>query len=181
VAGEFAEAAIGTERLELSPLRAADADQLVGVLGDPALREFIGGRPDTLEELRCRYEAMVAGPGRPGELWRNWVVRRRADAAAVGTVQATLTRRAGGWRAEVAWVVGVPWQGRGYAVEAARALVGWLEAAGAGEIVAHIHPGHAASARVAAGAGLVATADEVDGERVWRRPGRGPGPPPLRS
>ena len=181
MAGEFAEAAIGTERLELSPLRVADADELVGVLGDPALHEFIGGRPDTLEELRRRYAAMVAGPGRPGELWRNWVVRRRADNAAVGTVQATLTRHAGGWRAEVAWVVGVPWQGRGYAVEAARALVGWLEAAGAGEIVAHIHPGHAASARVSAGAGLVATDDEVDGERVWRRPGWGPGPPRLRS
>jgi len=77
-----------------------------------------------------------------------------------------------GWKAEVAWVVGVPWQGRGYAAEAARALVGWLEAAGVGEIVAHIHPDHVASARVAAGAGLVATADEVDGERVWRSRGR---------
>jgi RimJ/RimL family protein N-acetyltransferase len=164
----LAEAAIGTERLVLRPLRAADADELVGVLGDPALHEFTGGRPDTLAELRRRYAAMVAGPGRPGELWRNWVVRRRADGAAVGTVQATLTRHGGGWTAEVAWVVGVPWQGRGYAVEAARALVGWLAAAGVGEIVAHIHPGHAASARVAGGAGLVATDDEVDGERVWR-------------
>ena len=178
---DLAEAPIGTERLVLRPLRVGDAEEMVAVLGDPALHEFIGGRPDTLEELRRRYAAMVAGPGRPSELWRNWVVRRRADAAAVGTVQATLTRQAGGWRAEVAWVVGVPWQGRGYAVEAARALVGWLEAAGAGEIVAHIHPGHAASARVSAGAGLVATDDEVDGERVWRRPGRGPGPPRLRS
>jgi RimJ/RimL family protein N-acetyltransferase len=168
---EFAEATIGTGRLVLSPLRVADADELVGVLGDPALHEFIGGRPDTLAELRRRYAAMVAGPGRPGELWRNWVVRRRADAAAVGTVQATLTRHREGWRAEVAWVVGVAWQGRGYAVEAARALVGWLEAAGAGEIVAHIHPDHAASARVAAGAGLVVTAEEADGERVWRRRG----------
>ena len=121
----WAEAAIATERLELSPLRVADADELVEVLGDPALHEFIGGRPDTLAELRRRYAAMVAGPGRPGELWRNWVVRRRADAAAVGTVQATLTRHGEGWRAEVAWVVGVGWQGRGYAVEAARALVGW--------------------------------------------------------
>jgi RimJ/RimL family protein N-acetyltransferase len=181
VAEGFAEAGIGTERLVLRPLRVADADELVGVLGDPALHEFIGGRPDTLEELRRRYEAMVAGSGRPDELWRNWVVRRRDDAAPVGTVQATLTRHADGWRAEIAWVVGVPWQGRGYAVEAARALVGWLEAAGAGEIVAHIHPDHAASARVAAGAGLVATADEVEGERVWRHPGPGPAPPPLRS
>ena len=170
-ADRFAEAGIATERLALRPLRVADADELAGVLGDPALHEFIGGR-DTLEELRRRYAAMVAGPGRPGEVWRNWVVRRRADDAAVGTVQATLTRHGEGWRAEVAWVVGVPWQGRGYAAEAARALVGWLEAAGVGEIVAHIHPDHVASARVAAGAGLVATADQVDGERVWRSGGR---------
>ena len=164
----FAEAGIGTERLVLSPLRVADAEELVGVLGDPALHEFTGGRPDNLDELRRRYAAMVAGPGRPGELWRNWVVRRRAEEAAVGTVQATLTRHAEGWRAEVAWVVGVPWQGRGYAAEAARALVGWLRAAGAVEVVAHIRPGHTASARVAAGAGLAATPEEVDGERVWR-------------
>jgi RimJ/RimL family protein N-acetyltransferase len=167
----LAEGTIGTGRLVLSPLRVADADELVGVLGDPALHEFIGGRPDTLEELRRRYAAMVAGPGRPDEVWRNWVVRRRDDGAAVGTVQATLTRHAEGWRAEVAWVVGVAWQGRGYAVEAARALVGWLEAAGIGEIVAHVHPDHVASARVAAAAGLVATGEEVDGERVWRRRG----------
>ena len=171
----FAEAVIGTERLVLAPLRVADADELAGVLADPALHEFIGGRPDSLEELRRRYAAMAAGPGRSGELWRNWIVRRRNDNAAVGTVQATLTRHAGGWSAQVAWVVGVPWQGRGYAVEAARALVGWPEAAGAGEVVAHIDPGHAASGRVAAGAGLVATAEEVDGERVWRLPLRAGG------
>jgi RimJ/RimL family protein N-acetyltransferase len=100
-------------------------------------------------------------------------VRRRADSAAVGTVQATLTRHAEGWRAEVAWVVGVPWQGRGYAAEAARALAGWLLEAGVGELVAHVHPDHVASARVAAAAGLVVTADLVDGERVWRHPGTG--------
>jgi RimJ/RimL family protein N-acetyltransferase len=170
---DLAEATIGTEGLVLRPLRVADAEEMAGVLGDPALHEFIGGRPDGLEELRRRYAAMVAGPGRPGEVWRNWVVRRRADEAAVGTVQATLTRQAEGWRAEVAWVVGVPRQGRGYAAEAARALVGRLVEAGVGEIVAHVHPDHSASARVAAAAGLVATDDLADGERVWRHPGKG--------
>jgi RimJ/RimL family protein N-acetyltransferase len=168
VAEGFAEAGIGTGRLVLSPLRAADAEELAGVLGDPALHGFIGGRPASPEELGRRYAALVAGPGRPGELWRNWVVRRRADAATVGTVQATLTRHAEGWKAEVAWVVGVPWQGRGYATEAARALVAGLVEAGVGEIVAHVHPDHLASAGVAAAAGLVATDEEVDGERVWR-------------
>jgi RimJ/RimL family protein N-acetyltransferase len=168
----FPEGTIGTERLVLSPLRVADAEEMVEVLGDPGLHEFTGGRPGSPEELRRRYAAMVAGPGRAGEVWRNWVVRRRADSVAVGTVQATLTRRGRSWRAEVAWVVGVPWQRRGYATEAARGLVGWLEGLGVSEIVAHVHPDHRASARVAAAAGLVATGELVDGERVWRHPGR---------
>jgi RimJ/RimL family protein N-acetyltransferase len=160
---------ITTERLLLTPLRAADADELVEVLADPRLHEFTGGRPGTLEELRARYAAMTAGPDRPGELWRNWVVRRRADDRPVGTVQATLYRHQAGWSAEVAWVVGVLYQGQGYAAEAARALVAWLAGRDVGEVVAHIHPDHAASAGVARRAGLHPTGDLVDGEVVWRR------------
>lgn len=165
---EMDEGTIGTERLLLTPLGAGDADELVGVLADPGLHEFIGGRPATLVELRARFAAMTAGSGSPDELWRNWVVRRRADGQAVGTVQATLSRRQEGWSAEVAWVVGLAHQGQGYAAEAARALVGWLAERDVGEVVAHIHPGHAASARVAERAGLQPTDDRVDGEVVWR-------------
>ncbi|HEX4659563.1 MAG TPA: GNAT family N-acetyltransferase, partial [Streptosporangiaceae bacterium] len=72
------------------------------------------------------------------------------------------------WEAVVAWVIGTSWQGRGYGSEAAHALVGWLSGHGAAVITAHIHPRHAASARVAERAGLIPTAAEVDGERVWR-------------
>jgi RimJ/RimL family protein N-acetyltransferase len=85
------EETIGTERLVLMPLRVDDADELAGVPGDPRLHRFIGGGPDTPEELRARYAAMLAGPGRADEVWCNWVVRRREDGQAVGTVQATLT------------------------------------------------------------------------------------------
>ena len=159
---------IGTERLWLTPLRAEDADELVEVLADPRLHQFIGGRPATLEELRTRYAALAAGSGRPDEVWRNWVVRSRDDARAVGTVQATLTRHPGGWTAQIAWVVGVPWQGQGYASEAARALVDWLDDHDVREIVAHVHPDHTASALVATRAGLLPTPDQVDGEQVWR-------------
>jgi RimJ/RimL family protein N-acetyltransferase len=161
-----------TERLLLAPLHPGDADEMAGVLADPALHRFTGGRPATRQELRTRYAALAAGSGRAGEVWRNWIVRRRADARPVGTVQATITRDRGGWAATIAWVTGVPWQGRGYAAEAARALVGWLARREVREVVAHIHPDHAASARVAARAGLRPTPDLVDGEQVWRLPGR---------
>ena len=161
-----------TERLWLAPLVPGDADELAGVLADPALHRFTGGRPATRQELRTRYAALAAGSGRPGEVWRNWTVRRRADARPVGTVQATITRDHHGWTATIAWVIGVPWQGQGYAAEAARALVGWLARRDAREVTAHIHPDHAASAAVATRAGLRPTPDQVDGEQVWRLPGR---------
>jgi hypothetical protein len=84
-------AAITTERLLLSPLRAEDASELVDVLGDERLHEFVGGRPDTLEELRARYAGLLRGSPNPGELWLNWIVRRRSGSQAIGTLQATVT------------------------------------------------------------------------------------------
>jgi RimJ/RimL family protein N-acetyltransferase len=159
---------IGTERLLLTPLRPADADEMVEVLADPRLHEFIGGRPATLEELRERYALLAAGSGRPDEVWRNWIVRRRADARPVGTVQATLVRRPGGWTATIAWVIGAAWQRQGFASEATIGLLGWLRRRRVHEVFAHIHPDHEASRRVAMRAGLEPTNAEVDGERVWR-------------
>jgi RimJ/RimL family protein N-acetyltransferase len=164
----FEPATIPTARLVLTPLRADDADAMVEVLGDERLHEFIGGAPLGLADLRRRYEQLAAGSGDPDELWLNWIVRTRADRAAAGTVQATVTRDGAAWAAEVAWVIGVPWQGRGYAVESARALVGWLWAQGAFVVSANVHPDHVASAAVAARAGLGVTGEVVDGERVWR-------------
>ena len=140
---------------------------MVTVLGDERLYTFTGGRPPTLAELRARYARLVVGRSADGmEQWRNWILRLR-DGRAVGTVQATIT--AAGREAEVAWVIGMAWQGQGLASEAAGGLVGWLEAGGVRTITAHVHPDHHASAEVAAHAGLAATQEVHDGERVWRR------------
>ncbi|MFF3447255.1 GNAT family N-acetyltransferase [Streptomyces sp. NPDC002667] len=153
-----------TSRLELLPLRVAHAEEMAGVLSDPALHVFIGGAPDTPEALRARYERLAAGSPDPGVLWCNWVLRERTTGSLVGTVQATVSAGT----AEVAWVVGTPWQGRGYATEAARWLVAHvIEAFGVGTVVAHVHPGHHASAAVAAAAGLTATDELHDGEIRW--------------
>ena len=67
--------------------------------------------------------------------------------------------RGGGARpvAEIAWVVGTPWQGRGFAREAAVGLVGWLADQRVGSVIAHVRPGHDASAAVARAAGLAPT------------------------
>ncbi|MFI8826269.1 GNAT family N-acetyltransferase [Streptomyces sp. NPDC053431] len=151
-------------RLDLEPLRLDHAAETARALADPALHTFIGGAPLPEPELRARYERLLAGPPDPTTTsWCNWVLRLRETGAAVGTVQATVTP--GG--AEIAWVVGTPWQGRGLAREAAVLLAAWLRERGAPALVAHVHPEHHASAAVARAAGLAPTEQFEDGERRW--------------
>lgn len=154
-----------TERLDLVPLRVEDADEMAVALADPALHTFIGGEPEDAGRLRERYARQTAGSPDPAQAWFNWVLRLRAEDRLVGYVQATVTGR--GRVAELAWVVGTPWQGRGLAGEAARALVDALAAAGVERVVAHVHPGHRASGAVAASAGLHRTGLVHDGEDRW--------------
>ncbi|MEV0380573.1 GNAT family N-acetyltransferase [Nonomuraea sp. NPDC050643] len=154
---------IETPRLVLHPLRAEHADEMAAVLSDPGLHTYTGGAPLTRLELRARYERLVAGP--PG--WRNWVVWLREEECLVGYVQATIDGRT----AEVGWVIGTPWQGRGLASASAKTLVDWLMKREIDTVVAHIHPDHAASAAVAAAAGLRPTDRWQDGEVRWERTG----------
>ncbi|WP_329119721.1 GNAT family N-acetyltransferase [Streptomyces sp. NBC_01353] len=156
---------VHTPRLNLLPLAVHHAEEMAGVLGDPALYGFIGGAPPTPQALRARYERLVTGSPELGVSWCNWVVRLRDGGSLVGTVQATVDGREA---AEVAWMVGAPWQGRGIAVEAAQGLVGWLGAQGVRTLVAHIHPDHAASAAVATAVGLTPTDEWHEGEVRWR-------------
>ncbi|ALU95425.1 MULTISPECIES: GNAT family N-acetyltransferase [Streptomyces] len=153
-----------TARLDALPLEPAYAEEMAVVLADPALYGFTGGEPPAPDALRARYERQCAGSPDPGERWWNWVLRVREGGSLAGYVQATVR----GPRAEIAWVVGTPWQGRGYASEAAQGLAAHLVSAGAvRELVAHIHPDHAASAAVAVAAGLGPTGEWEDGERRW--------------
>ncbi|WP_370939127.1 GNAT family N-acetyltransferase [Amycolatopsis sp. cg13] len=153
---------IETTRLDLLPLSVSHAEEMASVLSDLTLHTYIGGAPDSLAALRSRYRRMTAGSPDPAVCWLNWVIQLR-DSGLVGTVQATVS----GAVAEIAWVVGTPWQGRGIATEAARALVGWLVQQPVDEIIAHIHPENRASAAVAAAIGLTATDQWQDGEIRW--------------
>ncbi|MCF3961092.1 GNAT family N-acetyltransferase [Streptomyces fuscigenes] len=160
---------IRTPRLDLLPLRVEHAPEMAELLGDPALHTFIGGTPLEPSALRSRYERLTAGSPDPAVSWLNWVIRHREEERLTGTVQATAAPAGHGLLAEIAWVLGTPWQGRGIAVEAARALVDGLGAQSVHTVIAHIHPEHRASAAVAAAAGLAPTGHLHDGEMRWQR------------
>jgi RimJ/RimL family protein N-acetyltransferase len=157
---------ITTQRLLLEPLRVDHAEEMASVLGDPRLHAHTGGEPLTLPELRARYRHLVTGPAPyHQQAWLNWVVRRRRDHRPVGTVQATVTP---GPEAAVAWVTGMPYQGFGFATEAAQALISWLRVQGITAIHATIHPDNTASMAVARKLGLRPTPDRSGDEVIWR-------------
>ena len=158
-----------TRRLDLAPLVVDDAREMVLVLADPDLYAFTGGEPPT--RRRSAAGTRASSPGRPTPRARRGTTGScgsRTVARSSGRCRRRSARQAG--EAEIAWVTGVPWQGRGYATEAAAALVEWLAETGTRSVVALIHPGHPASAAVARHLGLLPTDELVDGERVWRRP-----------
>ncbi|MFI6941692.1 GNAT family N-acetyltransferase [Streptomyces sp. NPDC050418] len=165
-----------TPRLRLLPLKPEHAPEMAQVLGDPALHTFIGGAPQTEEQLRARYERWATGSPDPQVTWCNWVVELAARRQLVGAVQATIgpaPEHLDGYEAsariaEIAWTVGTPWQGRGLAREAACALVVALAQEPLAAVIAHVHPDHHASASVAAAAGLASTDVVHDGEIMWR-------------
>jgi RimJ/RimL family protein N-acetyltransferase len=171
--------AIESERLVLEPLTVAHADEMVHVLANPGLYEFIGGTPPTWAELHDRYTRQVAGPPpERHEGWLNWVLRQRTEQRLTGYVQATLAVPPSpaaprtpadppAPQASIAWVVGADWQGQGIASEAARALVTWLQDQGVDPVTASIHPGNAASIAVARRAGLGPTTARDGDEIVW--------------
>ena len=69
---------LDTDRLVLEPLRVEHAEEMAPVLADEELHEFIGGRPESVDELRARYRRQARGVSDDGdERWFNWVLRRR--------------------------------------------------------------------------------------------------------
>ncbi|MDQ0991153.1 GNAT family N-acetyltransferase [Streptomyces sp. V3I7] len=156
-------------RLQLEPLAIAHAEEAAEILDDGRLHEWTGGTPPTREELERRYRRQTVGhspDGRQG--WLNWMLRTIRGGQLVGTVQATLYRpRPARVEAELAWVVGHAFQGAGYGREGASTMVRWLRTQGVAGCVAHVHPGHRASAGIARALGMRPTDAIHDGEVLW--------------
>jgi len=109
-----------TQTIVLEPLRAAHAIALYPLLADPDLWRFTDREPPaSCEALAARYARLESRRSPDGrQAWLNWAV---ADAAGgfVGFVQATVENAC----AEIAYVIGARFQGRGYATRAVRAML----------------------------------------------------------
>ena len=154
-------------RLDLTPMVQRDAPDLFALLRDPALHEFSTDPPpahrDEVQERIRRWETRRSPT--QDDLWLNWTLRLKQSGLAVGYIQATVYEYA----AELAWVIGAPFQRQGYATEAAQRVARWaLDYFKVAELRASIHPDHIASQRVAANVGLQPSgAFTHEGEELW--------------
>jgi RimJ/RimL family protein N-acetyltransferase len=148
---------IDSARLTLRPPTLQDFGDSAAMWGDQMIVRHIGGRPFTREESWLRLLRHVGH-------WQLfdfgfWVVRERNGGGFVGEVGFGDFRRemTPGFRGdpEMGWVLAPQAHAKGYATEAARAALAWIELRhDPARTVCLIEPGNTASVRVASKCGF---------------------------
>jgi [ribosomal protein S5]-alanine N-acetyltransferase len=165
--------ALHTPRLELVHL---DADAIRHLIaGDLAAAERVTGLPLPAEFLNedertgvlpVQLKRMEASPDQLD--WTMRLMVTRSDHEVIGHCGFHGPPQDVG-RAEIGYTVFEPYRGRGYAKEAARALVEWGLAQGQSEVYASVSPGNAPSLAVVRAVGFEQVGvqeDEVDGTEL---------------
>ena len=137
-----------TARLTLRPLTMDDADDLAERRSDPGTAEFQAWTlPYTLERAKSLIEDVNGHPWpTPGE-WHQLAVVETASGRIVG--DATFFLAEHGHTAEIGYTLHAWARGRGYATEAAAALIDHLvDEIGVHRLEASTHPENVASNRV---------------------------------
>ena len=136
-----------TERLLLRPLAVDDAPALARLLeGDWEAIKQTGRMPyPATESALRRWSASHLAPAS-----HSFLMLRRQDGAALGGIGFG----GSGTLAELGYVLGRPFWGRGYATEGVRAMMAHAAAAGFGGLEAYSFLDNSASARVLAKAGF---------------------------
>lgn len=143
---------IQTERLIIRHLVKGDAEALAGLWTDPQVTRYMGGP----REYRKVYDNFVEDAAvDPPPQWDIWPVVERETGAVIGHCGLADKEIEGRVEIELVYVFAVPAWGKGYASEAARALVDYgFGPMGLERIVALVEPENDGSARVAVKAGL---------------------------
>jgi RimJ/RimL family protein N-acetyltransferase len=141
-----------TPRLKLRGHRFDDFTASAAMWADPIVTRHIGGRPFTEEESWARLLRYVGHWSLLG--FGYWVVEEKASGCFAGEIGfADLKRDLEpplNDTPEIGWVFATHAHGRGYATEAARAVIVWGDAHfGPSQTACIVHPENLASIRVA--------------------------------
>ncbi|MCR6645939.1 MAG: GNAT family N-acetyltransferase [Terricaulis sp.] len=146
-----------TERLILRGHRLSDFDALFAMWADPEVVRFISGKPSTREESwgrMLRYPGMWALLG-----YGFWAIEEKQGGALIGEAGfADFQREISPAldAPEMGWALSPAAQGKGYGLEALKAMIGWGEGHfGRRDFACIIAPENAASIRLAQRLGFV--------------------------
>lgn len=155
-------AVLSTERLRLEPFAAAHLEALAALHADPEVMRFIG---DGAVMSRQETQAMII---RVGVTWRRrgyswWSFVERGSGAVIGCGPLTHLEGDETRALELGWRLAPAARGRGYATEAARAILGFAfgPKIRAERVLAAVHPDNAASLAVVARLGLSPIGEET--------------------
>ena len=156
---ELVNRALQTERLVLEPVCVAHAGEAWEGLQDPRLWiHFPALAPKTPADLEARYArwAKPEAGNEAGEIWGNWMCRKKATRKLVGSIQATILPPAS---AHVAYMIFVNEQRKGYAKEALEELITHLrDRVRLQHLYAEISPQNVPSLRLIAALGFAPAA-----------------------
>jgi RimJ/RimL family protein N-acetyltransferase len=173
--------AIDTERLSLRGHTLDDFEASTALWSDPEVTRYIGGRPQSREEVWTRLLRYIGHWSLLG--FGYWVVRERGSARFIGEVGLAEYRREIDppieGAPEAGWVMAPAARGKGYATEAVRAALAWGASAfgPAQRTVCIIDPGNLASIRVAEKVGFALAGEASyrhEPSLLFERPGLSP-------
>jgi RimJ/RimL family protein N-acetyltransferase len=160
---------IVTERLRLRRSRPGDAEAISRYRSDPEVNRQQGWERTDPDSVRADIEEMARrAPGEPGG-WVQFSVEEREAGRLVGDVGLSAADGEPGVL-KVGYTIDPAFQGRGYATEAVRALLGYaFETLGADVVRAYASADNAASIRVAEHVGmrLIERFEHRDREGRW--------------
>jgi len=159
-------APLATERLTLEPLLGSHAAELFAPLQDEAVYRWISSvPPESVQKLQARWtrsECRLSPEG--DDAWLAWAVRRTADGALVGKVDAVVNAES--VATNVGYIFFPAYTGQGYATEAVVAVAAHLARSGVHELRATVTVGNVASTRVLEKAGFVQTRVLPDNDTI---------------
>ncbi len=144
---------IEAQRLILRPFRAADIPAIVRLLADPAIAATTLTVPYPYDETHARDWLNSQQREREAGTGYTFAITHKEDGRLLGAID--IRPRARHQKAEIGYWIGKPYWGRGYATEAALAIIRYgFETLGLNRICALHFTGNPASGRVMQKAGM---------------------------
>jgi [ribosomal protein S5]-alanine N-acetyltransferase len=155
-----------TERLQLRPFAMTDAGQVQALAGERAIADTTLLIPHPYGDGEAEAWIATHAPQFHQGRQAAYAITLRPDGAFIGAITLIIVRKHD--RAELGYWIGTPWWSRGYATEAAKAIIGYgFEDLGLHRIEAEHFSRNPASGRVMLKCGMRSEGRQLQAVKKW--------------